>query len=103
MDQLTRSERAYLRGLAHHLRPAVQIGKEGLTDAALAGIDEALTARELIKVRFVASREAKREIAADIDGRLGSRCVAMIGHVAIIYREHADPARRTIRLPGRAR
>ncbi|MBP7149537.1 MAG: ribosome assembly RNA-binding protein YhbY [Acidobacteria bacterium] len=93
------SQRSYLRGLAHELRPVVQIGKEGLTEAVVESIRQALSTRELIKVQFVGSREDKRPIAELIDGQLGTECVGIIGHVAVFYREHPDPEKRAIRLP----
>ena len=103
MTRLKGAERTYLRGLAHGLRPLVQIGKEGLTEAVLHAIDEALDANELIKIRFVAGREEKRTTVVAIDEALGSECVGLIGHVAIVYRQHPDPERRRIMLPGEAR
>lgn len=99
VTELAGRARKQLRGFAHHVRPAVQIGKDGLTEAVLRSIDEALGARELIKVQFVGVKEGRRELAAEIDSRLLSTCVGLVGHVAILYRQHPDPARRTIHLP----
>jgi RNA-binding protein len=99
MSGLSAAQRKHLRGLAHSLAPAVQIGKQGLTETVVRSLDEALAARELIKVKFVAAKEEKLEITAEIDARLGSTCVGTIGHLAILYREHPDPEKRRIRLP----
>src|SRR5690606_29813559 len=52
--KLNDRQRKHLRGLAHDLNVVVQTGAAGLTDAVLAEIDAALSAHELIKVRFVA-------------------------------------------------
>ncbi len=46
------SDRKYLRGLAHNLKPVVHIGKAGLAPSVLTAIDEALDHHELIKIRF---------------------------------------------------
>ena len=97
---LTGSQRKYLRGLAHDLRPAAQIGKEGLTDAVAASIDATLTARELVKVQILAERDERAEIAAALEPRLGCECVGTIGKMAILYRQHPDPERRRIELPA---
>ena len=35
MPEITGAQRKYLRGMAHHLTPLVQIGKNGLTDAVV--------------------------------------------------------------------
>ena len=47
---MTSKERAFLRREAHALDPIVHIGKETLTPEVVAAIEEALDARELIKV-----------------------------------------------------
>ena len=58
------SDRNYLRGLAHQLKPVVHVGKTGLTPNVLAAIDEALEHHELIKIRFQDFKDQKREFAA---------------------------------------
>lgn len=97
---LASSQRKRLRGLAHDLRPLVAIGKEGLSEAALAQIDRELADHELIKVKFVAFKEERRAIAREIESRLGCVLAGLVGHVAIYYRPHADPKRRRIELTG---
>lgn len=99
MTELRGTGRKYLRGLAHGLRPVVQIGKEGLTAAILAAIRDALSNTELIKVRVVADKDEKRGIAQSIDLAAGTTCVGIVGHILILYREHPDAGRRTIRIP----
>lgn len=93
------SARKHLRGLAHGLRPAVQVGKEGLTEAVVKAIDAAIEASELVKVQIAAERDERLEIAATIEQRLGCECVGTIGRMAILYRQHADPEKRSVRLP----
>ena len=43
------SERAALRAQANTLQPIIHIGKEGITENLVKQVDDALTARELIK------------------------------------------------------
>lgn len=100
-QELTSAQRKRLRGLAHDLRPLVQIGKEGLTEAALAHIERELAEHELIKVRFLALKEEKREVAREIESRLSAALAGLVGHIAIYYRPHAEPKRRRIDLDGR--
>ena len=47
---MTGKQRAYLRGLANTLPALYQIGKNGLDEATVKTLDEALEAKELIKV-----------------------------------------------------
>ncbi|MBU6335367.1 MAG: YhbY family RNA-binding protein [Chloroflexi bacterium] len=88
-------QRARLRSLAHALRPALMIGQHGLTEAVIRAGDAALAA-ELIKVRFLDHREERAALAARLATALGAELVGLIGHVAIVYRRHHDPARRVI-------
>ncbi len=93
---LSGSQRKYLRGLAHGLRPAVQIGKEGLTDSVLAAVDTSLDAHELVKVQIFAERDEREIVASALEDRLTCECVGTIGKMAIFYRRQADPERRKI-------
>ena len=93
---LTGSQKKYLRGLAHELKPIVQIGKGGLTDKLISHIGEVFQDHELIKVRFVEFKEEKKALAADIAGRVPCELVGLIGNIAIFYREHPDKDRRKI-------
>ena len=95
---LTGSQRKRLRGLAHSYRPAVQIGKGGLTDTVLAAVDHALTTNELIKVQIFSAREERREVTAAIEERLECECAGSVGRMSIFYRQQPDPEKRHIDL-----
>ena len=99
MKRLTNAQRAHLRRLAHHLKPVVQIGKQGLTSAVQASVDETLNAHELIKVKFMDFRDQKQELAEELVGASGSALVGMIGNIAILYRQQQEPQKRKIVLP----
>jgi len=96
-------QKRYLRGLAHHLKPVVHLGQQGMSAGLLAAVNEALELHELIKVRFVdfKEREIKRELAAAIGRETASELVGLIGNLAIFYRPAADEERRRIVLPSR--
>jgi len=47
---LTGKQRSYLRSLANSIEPIFQIGKGGINDNMIKQFNEALEARELIKV-----------------------------------------------------
>ena len=96
--ELDSRQRRRLRGLAHALAPAVQVGKGLASDELVAELARALDDHELVKVRFLAGREAKRELAAELARRTGAGLAGLVGHVAILYRRHPDPARRKVRL-----
>ena len=90
------SQRTRLRGLAHGYRPAVQIGKGGLTDNVVAAIDAALTTSELVKVQIFTARAERQQIADAIEERLDCECAGAVGRMAIFYRQQPDPEKRHI-------
>lgn len=100
MKRLKGSERTYLRGLAHHLKPVVFIGEQGVTDNVIQAASEALDTHELIKVKFNSYKEQKKTLAQDIEERTQSEMVGMIGHIAIFYRQQPDEDKRKIQLPA---
>lgn len=100
MTELNAGQRKFLRSQAHHLEPSVLIGRQGLTPTVLDSVDRALTAHELIKVRFNEHKDEKKSLSATIAEELGASLAGVIGHVAILYREHPEPEKRTIKLPG---
>lgn len=99
MQELSGTQRKHLRGLAHHLKPVVHVGKNGLTDPVLQSIDEALEDHELIKVRLVDPQGQKRELAGEIAERTGSVWVGLVGKVVTLYRQNPDPEERQVELP----
>ena len=61
---LTSRERAELRAEAHRLSPLVHVGHQGLTDALLQTIDDALRTHELVKVALAKTTdEAEGRVA----------------------------------------
>ena len=99
--ELSGAQRKYLRGMAHYLKPVVQMGKNGLTDTVVESIDKALSDHELIKVRIAPSADGgKRELADEIAERTRSAWVGLVGFIVILYRQQEDPEKQTIELPA---
>lgn len=96
---LTSKQRSYLSSLAQKLEPTVMVGKLGESDAVAAGLDAELAVRELVKLRFVASKDAKAGIASSLAERTGSELVRVIGNTAIFWRPR--PEGGVIELPGK--
>ncbi|HEY7213075.1 MAG TPA: ribosome assembly RNA-binding protein YhbY [Thermoanaerobaculia bacterium] len=99
MTELTGARKKHLRGLAHHLKPVVQIGKNGLTEPVLASIEQALDDHELVKVRLADPQGRKKELAEEIAERSGSGQVGLVGNVVTLYRRQPDPEKRRVELP----
>lgn len=85
---LSNKQKQYLKGLAHSLKPVVQLGQNGLTEGVLAEIEHALSHHELIKVKVASEdREEKALIVDAIIRETKGIKLQVIGHVLIIYRQ----------------
>lgn len=100
MQEITKNQRNYLRKIANPLKATVLIGKQGLTEQIIEKIGRELDAHELIKVRFLEFKEERKQLTETILAETGCALVLLIGHVATIYRQQADPERRLIILPA---
>jgi len=98
MSELTTKQIAHLRGLGQRLEAIVHIGQAGLTESVLAGVNQALDGHELVKAKFHALKERRKQLASELAGRTGSVLVQQVGHVVVLYRAASDPAARKIQL-----
>lgn len=98
---LTSKQRAYLRGLANTADTLFQVGKGGITENLIKQTDDALEARELIKLRCLETSGITAREAADV---LAEACransVQVIGSKLVLYRPASDPKNRKIELPA---
>ena len=84
---LSSRERTQLKARAHHLKPIVQMGHAGLTDAFIVEVDRALAHHELIKVRIGgADREARDAAAREICTRADAASVQRLGNIVVLWR-----------------
>ena len=97
---LTPKQRAYLKSLAHPLKPILQIGKEGATDAVIETIEGAFRTRELLKVKVLETAPSDaRALGTELADRVdGAHLVQVIGRTVVLYRRH--PTQREITLPA---
>ena len=80
--------------------PIAQIGKNSLTDEGLQGLEEALEARELIKINVLKNCDDDvRMIAEAIAEHLHAEVVQTIGRRIVIYRQARQQDKRKIVLP----
>lgn len=84
---MTSKERAYLTGLANKVPALYQIGKDGLGENMIKQIDNALNARELIKVHVLEnSGFGIREAAEELAHATSAQLIRVIGNKFILYR-----------------
>ncbi|WP_269519537.1 ribosome assembly RNA-binding protein YhbY [Alteromonas sp. BMJM2] len=89
--KLSNKQKQFLKGLAHPMKPIVQLGSNGLTEGVVAEIDSALNHHELIKVKVPSDdREEKSLIMDAIIRETNAHKLQVIGHTLIIYRPSED-------------
>ena len=97
---MTSKQRSYLKGLAMNIDSIFQIGKSSLTPEITAAVDEALEARELIKITILKNcLDDGRAIAQILAELTHSQVVQVIGRKIVLYRPAKDEAKRKILLP----
>lgn len=97
---LTGAQKSFLRGVGQTLAPALKLGKGGLTPSFYAELQKHLRARELLKIRFLGvERDERTALCQEIADQGRCICVGAVGHTALFYRQHPEPAGRQIALP----
>jgi RNA-binding protein len=96
---LTGKQTRHLRSLGHHLDPVVQIGKNGITEALVAQLAEAIAHHELIKVKVLPEcpldrGEAGEEAARALDAEL----VQTLGRTLLFWKR--NPQKPKVELPN---
>lgn len=98
---LSETQKKYLRGLGHQLKPVIMIGDAGLTVGVSKELENAVLHHELIKVSVrVGDRQERDRVIAQICEDHAAQLVQRIGNIALVYRENPEKKKR-IRLPGK--
>ena len=88
---LTGKQRSYLKGIANNIDSIFQLGKNGLTDNFIKQVEEALEAREIIKINVLNNSPLDvTEVANDLAQRTDAEFVQSIGNKFILYRESKE-------------
>ena len=85
---ITTKQRAKLKSMAMTMNDLAQIGKEGITESVLDGLNQVLEARELVKIKVLKNCDyTAKEIATKLQDALNCEIVLVVGSKVIIYRE----------------
>ena len=96
---MTSKQRAYLKGLAMTMEPIFQLGKSSITPEYTKSIQEALDARELIKISVLQNcMDDPQELAQILSERTKSQVVQVIGKKIVLYKE-GKKDKKKIQLP----
>ncbi len=87
---LSPSQKRYLRGLAHSLKPVILTGNKGVTPAVIKEFSNALDQHELVKVKLGDDRDERKAHIAELGEGAKAEIVQSIGRVACFYRRNED-------------
>ncbi|MCL5052156.1 MAG: YhbY family RNA-binding protein [Gammaproteobacteria bacterium] len=83
-----------LRARAHHLKPIITVGNQGVTAAVLSELDRALFDHELLKVRLPAlDKDERDECIQQLATGAEAEIIGRVGRILMLYR--ARPAGST--------
>ena len=97
---MTSKQRAYLKKISSTYDPIFQVGKSSITPEVCDAIDEALTARELIKINVLKNcADDPKDVAQLISERTRSQIVHVIGRKIVLFRQNPKKEDRKILIP----
>ncbi len=95
---LSKNQIKSLKSQAHHLKPVVMVGQNGLKDSIFEELEIALDFHELIKVKIAADKEEREEIAEELVHSSKAEMVQHIGQMIVLFRR--NPKKPKIILPS---
>ena len=94
---ITSKQRAQLKSIAMTTEAILNIGKESLTDEFIDAVNEALEARELIKINVLKNCDDDLKLLANaVAENTDSLVVQIIGRKIVLYRQARKPENRKI-------
>ena len=95
---LSSKQRAFLRSMANTMDPIMQVGKSGVGEELITSVENALEARELIKMSALETAPVTaREAADELAEATGADVVAVVGRRFVLYRP--SKKKKKIELP----
>ena len=88
---ITSKQRAALRSQSNGMETIFQIGKGGSSDMLVQEVEDALKAREMIKLRVLESAPVfAREAAQELAEKCGAEIVQVIGSRFILFKRNPE-------------
>lgn len=100
---LSESQKKYLRGRGHDLKPLIMVGDAGLSESLLSEFESTLAHHELMKVKIRAGdRESRDAMFVKLCTDHKATLIQRIGNVALLYRANPEkPPEKQLRIPSR--
>lgn len=91
---MTSKQRAYLRGLANSIDAIFQVGKGGISPALIKQVDDALEARELIKISVLETApDSVKDIGNCLAEETNAVFVQSVGNKITLFRQRKEKSR----------
>ena len=88
---ITSKQRAALRSQSNGMETIFQIGKGGISDMLVQQVEDALKAREMIKLRVLESAPVfAREAAQELAEKCGAEILQVIGSRFILFKRNPE-------------
>ena len=96
---MTSKQRSYLKSMASNLDTIFQIGKGGITEELCFQLNNALEARELIKIKILETcPHSVKDAANEIAESIGAEVVQTIGMKIVLFKVSSNEKNRKIDL-----
>ncbi|ALC81696.1 MULTISPECIES: ribosome assembly RNA-binding protein YhbY [Bacillus] len=94
---LTGKQKRFLRAKAHHLSPIFQVGKAGVNENMIKQLNDALEARELLKISVLQNCEEDTSTVAEMIAEgTGADIAQTIGKTIVLYKESKENKQITL-------
>jgi RNA-binding protein len=85
--QLTPAQRRFLKQVSHELKPLLQMGKDGPSEAFMIQLKEQLAAHELLKIRILTNNLADPAVIERAFAANAVTIVQKVGHIYTVFKQ----------------
>ena len=98
IEPLTGKQARYLRGLAHSMKPLLQVGKGGITEDFINQVRKDLEKHELLKVKLIKTAPTDLKTAAyELADKVPCQVAQKIGKTVLLFKQRDEDSE--IKLP----
>lgn len=79
-----------LKARAQKLKPVIHVGLDGISAALVTALDQALADHGLVKIRFTAHKDRRKQLSAELAEKTDARIVLLVGHTLTLHRQRPE-------------
>jgi RNA-binding protein len=88
---LSSKQKKFLKGIAHHMRPLVQVGKNGCTESLVKELNAVISSHELVKVKILSDDQQDfKSLAIELEKATDAEMIHKVGHTALFFRQKKE-------------